>query len=105
MASDHEQRLRQLLGNVWLESRPIIDERIAMIEDAVRALRSSRFGAEKRERVIEAAHKLAGALGMFGHAEASEWARQIETEFGGTADKSRLKELSERLRRWFLEME
>jgi HPt (histidine-containing phosphotransfer) domain-containing protein len=54
-------------------------ERLATLEEISANLRSGVLDEKCREHAVEAAHKLSGALGMFGFNEASTCAAEIES--------------------------
>jgi len=69
----------QLLAVLWERNRPVVDERLTVLESAVAALEVT--GALAPEIQVEAAnvsHKLAGTLGMFGYPRGTELARMME---------------------------
>ncbi|HUN79317.1 MAG TPA: Hpt domain-containing protein [Solirubrobacteraceae bacterium] len=74
-----------LLGAVWERQRGRIGERLASIERAVRALARDELDAETRRVAERAAHMLAGSLGTFGFAGASDAARELERELAAGA--------------------
>ena len=78
----NERRLRAALKRVWLEDQPVFRERLALLDCAVEALQAHCLDKQRQEQAMAAAHKLSGSLGMFGLAEASECAAQIEIMFG-----------------------
>ena len=74
--SDAEDKTASLLTALWLRNRPIIEERIAMLEKAAAA--TGPLSEEARKEAQGSAHKLAGALGMYGYDEGTRIARQME---------------------------
>lgn len=73
-----EKEIRTALAKVWLDSQPRIRQRLATLEHISEKLRSGFVDEKCREDALEAAHKLSGALGMFGLNEASACATEIE---------------------------
>jgi HPt (histidine-containing phosphotransfer) domain-containing protein len=67
-----------LLRTVWNEQRPLLAQRIEVIEHATSALEENRLGEELRAEAQRAAHMLAGSLGIFGSQTASDVARDLE---------------------------
>lgn len=65
-------------ARVWEQFRDVIFERLAAIENAVTALRKATLTPEVRQKGMLEAHRLAGSLGMFGLAEGTRIAREIE---------------------------
>lgn len=74
--SDAEAKTASLLTALWLRNRPIIEERIATLEKAAAAI--GPLSEETRKEAQGSAHKLAGALGMYGYDEGTRIARQME---------------------------
>jgi len=66
------------LRDIWLQSREIIEGRLAILGEAVQMLERGELTAAKRAEAMTAAHKLTGSLGMFGHRKASSIAGEIE---------------------------
>ncbi len=75
--------LTAALDNLWTRFLPEIQERVAILESAVRSLDMGSFPAEQREAALSAAHKLAGVLGTFSLHRGTELARAIELIFSG----------------------
>ena len=86
--------LDDALTAIWERSRPIVAERLTLVEAAAAAPRDE----DARRAGIRASHQLAGSLGTFGMEEGTDIARELEGEFGGSADPARVAELSARLR-------
>ncbi|HWG21689.1 MAG TPA: Hpt domain-containing protein [Terracidiphilus sp.] len=80
-----EGRLSDALEILWKKFQPQIEERVAVLEAANRALAEGALTAEAREAAHAAAHKLAGILGTFGLAEGTALAREVEGMYGGDA--------------------
>lgn len=78
-----EEKVRAALKKVWLESRPQALERVVTLERLAEALRSGTPDERSREAALAAAHRLSGALGMFGFGEASSCAAEIESLLAG----------------------
>jgi HPt (histidine-containing phosphotransfer) domain-containing protein len=74
----NEEKVRAALEKVWLNSRPEALSRLATLEGFLEALRSGRTNEECLGTALSAAHRLSGALGMFGLSEASSRAAEIE---------------------------
>lgn len=91
---------------VWERSREEIARRIATLEHAVSAMLADELAEELRMRAERDAHKLAGSLGMFGFANGSELARELEQALSAAdgpavRDLPRLAELTGALRAEF----
>jgi HPt (histidine-containing phosphotransfer) domain-containing protein len=76
--TDAEDKTTALLAQLWIKNRPIIEERLATLDRASAAAASGGLNAEMRKDAASAAHKLAGALGMYGYDEGTQIARQID---------------------------
>ena len=72
-------------ARVWTEFHDVIFDRMATIETAVSALRQGQLADEIRKKAVMEAHRLAGSLGMFGLAEGTRLAREIELALGDEA--------------------
>jgi HPt (histidine-containing phosphotransfer) domain-containing protein len=71
----------EALGRLWTKFLPEIENRMGILESAVRALESGPLSGDEREAAHQAAHKLAGVLGTFGLHRGTELARQAELGF------------------------
>lgn len=76
-----EATLNDALDKLWHQFRPQMEERVATLEAAGRAVAEGRFSAEQREAAHAAAHKLAGVLGTFGLTRGTILAREAESCF------------------------
>ena len=70
---------------VWTQFHDVIFDRMATIETAVTALRQGQLADEIRKKAVMEAHRLAGSLGMFGLADGTRLAREIEHALGDGA--------------------
>ncbi len=86
--------MAEALARLWTRFLPEIDNRLALIEAAVRALAASELTVADRESAHQAAHKLAGVLGTFGLHRGTELARKIEHSFAEESPSANLAELS-----------
>jgi len=73
-----QTQLASGMTDIWQRYRPLIEERVAQIADAVHLLTLNQLPSDKRHEAGGNAHKLAGNLGTFGHPTGSECARTIE---------------------------
>ena len=99
------------MAGIWEQCKGIIEGQVTVVERAAIAVLDGSLEEDLRQQAYRDAHKLAGSLGTFGLAEASEFAREIELllEVGvrdgaGAADPGnvlRLSELAVALRRQF----
>jgi len=71
-------QLQAKLQALWESSKGMILERLETLQAAHRQLSSDISDPHARQQGLEAAHKLAGILGVFGMPEGSETASQIE---------------------------
>ncbi|MFP5230400.1 MAG: Hpt domain-containing protein [Acidobacteriota bacterium] len=78
MTEDAASRIAARLADLWRTSRPTILERVGILHFACDALTRNPGDAKARSSGLEAAHKLAGVLGMFGLPQGSETASLIE---------------------------
>ena len=84
---DPQEKMQQLLAQLWEQHRQAIEERLDLIVSASDAIANGTISPAQREEAESAAHKLAGVLGTFGRSEGTDRARQIENWF---ADKENL---------------
>ena len=88
-----------LLAALWLRNRPLVDERLAVLERAALAAAAFALAEEQREEAADVAHKLAGSLGMYGYDLGTKIARQLELLLDyPTPDPARLRALTVELR-------
>lgn len=69
---------RTALTQVWERLKGQNRDRIAILEQASNALLTNTLEPELLQQAEQAAHKLAGALGIFGFASGSQLAKQVE---------------------------
>jgi len=95
-----EREIRAALAKVWRESQAGVLERLVTLERISENLCSGVLNEREREDALIAAHKLAGALGMFGLNEASACAAEIEALLAQMPlpERTTLAQLTERLR-------
>ncbi len=97
--SDAQDKTAALLANLWLKNRPIVDERLALLDGAAAAAAAGSLADVQRKEAQSAAHKLAGALGMYGYDEGTRISRQIDALLDeGAPDPTRLRALISELR-------
>jgi len=97
--SDAKDKTAALLATLWVRIRPIVEERLAALDQASAAATSGSLTDEGRAAAASCAHKLAGSLGMYGYDEGTRVAREIEVLMDGVApDPARLRILVEELR-------
>ena len=81
--TEAQDKTAALLATLWLKNRPIVDERLASLDGAAAAAAGGSLADAQRKEAQSAAHKLAGALGMYGFDEGTRVARQIEVLLEG----------------------
>jgi len=98
---DSDEKTASLLAEIWQRNRPLVEERLALLDRAAAAAAAGALNLEPRAEAGGAAHKLAGSLGMYGYDEGTRIARQIEVLLLGdaTLDAARLGTLVAELRR------
>jgi HPt (histidine-containing phosphotransfer) domain-containing protein len=69
---------QKLLHTLWNRNLPMMRERVQLLERAAETARSADLTPPLRRDAATTAHKLAGSLGMFGYAQGTEIARQLE---------------------------
>jgi HPt (histidine-containing phosphotransfer) domain-containing protein len=97
--SEAEDKTASLLAALWLRNRPVVEERLAMLDAACAAALAGSLSAESRKEAASSAHKLAGSLGMYGYDDGTRIARQIEVLLdAGPPDVAKLSALIADLR-------
>ena len=97
--SEVEDKTASLLAALWLRNRPIVEERLAVLDTACAVALAGSLSAESREEAASSAHKLAGSLGMYGYDDGTRIARQIEVLLdSGSTDAAHLSALITELR-------
>jgi HPt (histidine-containing phosphotransfer) domain-containing protein len=99
MTSKDASTINALLTSLWERGLPQLRERLEILDRAAMAAASENLTEALRTEALEIAHKLAGSLGMFGYAEGTEIARQLEQllNHSTTANSSPLAELVAKL--------
>jgi HPt (histidine-containing phosphotransfer) domain-containing protein len=105
-AANGADALRDALRALWDRFQPVIEQRIAVLEQAASAAQARCLSTDLCEQAEKDAHKLAGSLGSLGVAKGSEVAREAERILQGgvqaaRADATRLAELAAALRSEF----
>ena len=93
--------LSDALNQLWVKFLPQMEERLAALDAANRAIASETLSEEDRLAAAAAAHKLAGVLGTFGLADGTALAREAEqtlTQDDANLHAARLVEIAARLR-------
>lgn len=76
--SEVEDKTSKLLQKLWEKNRPIVEERLATLNRASTEAEAGQISNDLRKEAAQAAHKLAGALGMYGYEEGTCIAREID---------------------------
>lgn len=98
--AETDDKTASLLAAIWQRSRPLVEERLTLLERAAVGAAAGGLTQELRKEAGGAAHKLAGSLGMYGYDEGTRIAREIEVMLVGEAapDAARLGSLVAELR-------
>ncbi|PMB02314.1 transcriptional regulator [Fischerella thermalis CCMEE 5198] len=75
---DNIQQTKAALTKLWEKLKVKNCDRIIILEQATEALLENNLGDELRQQAQQAAHKLAGALGIFGFTKGSRLAFEVE---------------------------
>ncbi|HTH48344.1 MAG TPA: Hpt domain-containing protein [Candidatus Limnocylindria bacterium] len=89
-----------LIAALWERNQPLVRERVDVLQRAAVVAAGGGLDHALRVHALEAAHKLAGALGMYGRAEAGAVASRMEQmlEADGAVDAPELERLAAELR-------
>jgi HPt (histidine-containing phosphotransfer) domain-containing protein len=94
-----QEKTAAMLASLWLRNRPLIEERLAMLDRAASAAADGKLVEELREQAADTAHKLAGSLGMYGYDHGTRIARQLELLLDyPMPDAAQIRALSSQLR-------
>jgi HPt (histidine-containing phosphotransfer) domain-containing protein len=97
--TDAEEKTATLLAKLWVKIRPLVEERLATLDQAAAAAKAGSLADDLRKEAGSSAHKLAGSLGMYGYDEGTRVARELEVLLGeAKPDAARLGELIAELR-------
>ena len=97
--SEAEDKMAAVLAQMWQKNRPIVEERFATLDRASVAAAAGSLSDDLRREAAQAAHKLAGALGMYGYDEGTQIAREIDALLSSDAPGvGHLAKLTARLR-------
>lgn len=95
MASGSNPTLNEALDQLWKQFLPQIEERVAVLETAGKALISGKLSTDQRAEANSAAHKLAGVLGTFGLTKGTILAREAEIFYAGEMDPANAAHVNE----------
>lgn len=94
-----ESKTSALLASLWLRHRPIIQERLQVLDRVGDAASAGTLDPDAREEAADVAHKLAGSLGMYGYDEGTRIARKLELLLDyRTPDAAQIQRLAAELR-------
>jgi HPt (histidine-containing phosphotransfer) domain-containing protein len=94
-----QEKTATLLASLWLRNRPLIEERLDVLDRAASSAAAGTLFEELREEAADTAHKLAGSLGMYGYDRGTLIARQLELLLDySTPDATKIKALTNQLR-------
>lgn len=89
-----------LIAELWIRHQPQVLERLAILERACASSQDALLTPQLLAEATAIAHKLAGSLGMFGFAQGTLLARQLELDWERQeVDPARLLSLTQELRR------
>ncbi|MEM8808695.1 MAG: response regulator [Cyanobacteria bacterium P01_G01_bin.38] len=74
-----EPSFSQAMEALWGQYQGLMQARLDLLTEAVSAIENTTLGDELRQQAGQAAHKLAGVLGMFNRETGTHLARQLET--------------------------
>jgi HPt (histidine-containing phosphotransfer) domain-containing protein len=97
--SEAADKTTDLLAALWLRNRPIVEQRLALLDQTAAAAAAGVLAEPLRQEAVSCAHKLAGSLGMYGFDEGTRIAREMEVLLNaGSSDGARLLTLCGELR-------
>ena len=73
-----QQQIASSVARLWEKFRPTNHERMQILMAAAEALKQGKLDSDLRQQAAHEAHKMAGAAGSFGFAEASNLAHSME---------------------------
>jgi HPt (histidine-containing phosphotransfer) domain-containing protein len=76
--SDATDKTTALLAKLWIKIQPIVEDRLTALDRASVAAAQGSLSDELRKEAQSNAHKLAGALGMYGFDEGTRISRELE---------------------------
>ena len=80
--TDAADKTAALLAKLWVKIQPLVEERLAALDQAAAAAAAGTLADELRKEAAGDAHKLAGSLGMYGYDEGTRVARELEVLLG-----------------------
>jgi HPt (histidine-containing phosphotransfer) domain-containing protein len=100
MSDDLARRTHDAIRAVWVANRDVYMGRVDVLVAAATAATNGTLTPDARLEAAEEAHKVAGAVGTFGFAEASAIAKRLEAALraDGEPDAAHLATLAAELR-------
>ncbi|NJO96581.1 MAG: response regulator [Pleurocapsa sp. CRU_1_2] len=74
-----EQKFNREMEQTWLKYQNKMSERLKVLQQAVAKVKQANLSSQLQQDAQQAAHKLAGVLGMFSRDAGTDIAREIET--------------------------
>ena len=74
-----EQQFQQAMAGLWQQHQGTMTDRLSALQQAQSALQQGQLTDDLQQSAAQAAHKLAGVLGMFGRDDGTQVARALET--------------------------
>lgn len=74
-----EQEFERKMELMWLKYQDKMSERLKILQNAVTSIKQARLSSKLHHNAKQAAHKLAGVLGMFSREAGTKIAREIES--------------------------
>jgi HPt (histidine-containing phosphotransfer) domain-containing protein len=78
MTKDDDGKIEALLADLWQRQLPQLRERLDLIDRTAAEASTGTLSEASRTEALSIAHKLSGSLGMFGHHQGTDIAREIE---------------------------
>jgi len=80
-SASRSEQARVAAAEAWERLKGATLERLAVLDQAVAALERGALSPQLRQTAEQAAHKIAGSLGMFGFPKGSQLGRELEVSF------------------------
>lgn len=82
-----EPAFTQAMSALWQQYAGLMAERLRLLQTAADAIQTGMIAPETQQAAEQAAHKLAGVLGMFGRDEGTQLAQQLESRLADGHDR------------------
>ena len=97
---DAGEKTRLLLADLWRRNRPVIEERLLILDQVWSA---TPIPEGLKAAALDVSHKLSGSLGMFGFEQGTVIARELEQIlYSEHPETARVAELTKQLREMLL---